>query len=570
MKNILKKTQATATPDFMDTPPLEGSFRSVFKWGAPESFKHPSEGFLRIIQEELNLSEKTLRNPRNRGNTLIPQILPTDGEGRISPEDMAAFQKIVGRDNLSQRVYDRLFFSKGKAMEDIYRLRLGEINDVCDLVLHPRNRAHVQAIVAHCHERAIPIHIHGGGSSVTFGLDCPRGGVTLVMSTHMNQMLAFSERDQTITVQPGMSGPEFETLLNQAPERLGAEKAYTGGHFPQSFEHSSVGGWGQTLGSGQASSYYGDAADLVVSQEFVTPSGTFVTHDYPAAADGPSINEIMKGSEGCFGILTAVTVKIFEYTPKTAKPFSFMFPDFESAVEASRQISQGRFGMPAILRVSDAEETDVALKMYGLDKGILSRLLKFRGYEAGKRCLVMGRAEGEKGFAAHVASQVRKICRRNKGMYLTGIPMEKWYKGRFSDPYMRDSLNDFGVLIDTLETSVTWERLPRVYERVRAHIKERPHTICMTHASHFYNQGTNLYFIFITPMPGLEAFREFQQGIIDCIEGAGGSLSHHHGVGRMMAPWMERHMGPVQMGILRSVKARLDPKGILNPGGLGL
>jgi alkyldihydroxyacetonephosphate synthase len=386
----------------------------------------------------------------------------------------------------------------------------------------------------------------------------------------MNKLIEFNETNQTITVEPGMMGPFYEDLLNNAPERLSAKKSYTGGHFPQSFEFSSVGGWVVTLGSGQASSLYGDAADLVISQEYVTPKGSFKTLEYPATATGPKLNDIMKGSEGCFGVLVSVTLKVFEFLPENNRQFAFMFPSFESAVAAGREISQGRFGMPAIFRISDAEETDVAMQMYGLDGGILDKFMGFKGMEKGQRCLVMGQAEGEKSFASNVLRQVKKVCRKNKGFFVTGYPMGKWYKGRFSDPYMRDALNDYGVLIDTLECSVTWENLHNLHERVRRVVKANPHTICMTHASHFYAQGTNLYFIFITQMPALEQFKIYQQSIIDGIEAAGGSLSHHHGVGRMMAPWMERHIGYEQMGVLRAIKTHLDPHGIMNPGGLGL
>ncbi|MCP4720575.1 MAG: FAD-binding oxidoreductase, partial [Desulfobacteraceae bacterium] len=318
------------------------------------------------------------------------------------------------------------------------------------------------------------------------------------------------------------------------------------------------------------SSLYGDAADLVISQEYVTPRGDFKTLEYPATATGPKLNDIMKGSEGCFGVLVSVTMRVFEYLPDNGRQFTFMFPSFESAVAAGRQISQGRFGMPAILRISDAEETDVAMQMYGLNGGLLDRFMKLKGMKTGSRCLVMGQSEGEKFFSANVLRQVKKICRQNKGFFLTGYPMRKWYKGRFSDPYMRDALNDYGILIDTLECSVTWENLHSLHKAVRKVVKANPHTICMTHASHFYAQGTNLYFIFITKMPEPEEFKTYQQSIIDNIEAAGGSLSHHHGVGRMMAPWMERHLGRRQMEILRAIKTHLDPKGIMNPGGLGL
>ncbi len=156
-------------------------------------------------------------------------------------------------------------------------------------------------------------------------------------------------------------------------------------------------------------------------------------------------------------------------------------------------------------------------------------------------------------------------------MSLTGYPAKRWEHGRYTDPYMREDLNDYGILIDTLESGVTWDNLHRLHQGVREFIKARPRTICMTHASHFYPQGTNLYFIFIARMDDVEEYREFQAGIIDRIERHGGSLSHHHGVGRMLAPWMERHLGTVQMDVLRALKRHFDPKGTMNPGGtLGL
>jgi alkyldihydroxyacetonephosphate synthase len=559
------KKNADLTPQWLETAPEKNSFRSILKWGDKQAFKNPSKGFLKVIKQELNLTDTDFITMDKTGNQAVKESPLT-----LSQANLAELEKIVGKENLSIVTYDRLKYTKGKAMEDIMGLRQGQVKDICDVVVHPRHKQDVVSIVLFCHGQKIPVHVYGGGSSVTFGLDCPRGGVTLVLSTHMNKLICFNEINQTITVESGMMGPVYEEMLNHAPQKLSAKKAYTGGHFPQSFEFSSVGGWVVTLGSGQASSLYGDAADLVISQEYVTPSGSFKTIEYPATATGPKLNDIMKGSEGCFGVLVSVTMKVFEYLPENNRQFTFMFPDFESAVAAGRQISQGRFGMPAILRISDAEETDVAMQMYGLEGGILDKFMGFKGIKKGSRCLMMGQAEGERSFAATVLRQVKKRCRENQGFYLTGYPMRKWYKGRFSDPYMRDALNDYGILIDTLESSVTWENLHDLHTRVRAVVKDNPHTICMTHASHFYAQGTNLYFIFITKMPEQDRFRTYQQSIIDSIEAAGGSLSHHHGVGRMMAPWMERHLGGEQMAVLRAIKTHLDPNGIMNPGGLGL
>jgi alkyldihydroxyacetonephosphate synthase len=560
------KKKANFIPDWQTCAPNKRSFRSIMKWGAPDEYKNPSQGFLNVIKQELGLSDSDFNEKQKTGE----QEVKDTRESMISKSDIQLFENIVKKENLFVDTYERLKYSSGKSMEDIFRLRENIIDKISDLVLHPRDKEDVKNIISLCNDKKIPVHVYSGGSSVTFGLDCPKGGVTLVMSTHMNKMLEFNEKNQTITVQPGMMGPLYEDLLNNAPEKLGTKKKYTGGHYPQSFEYSSVGGWVVTLGSGQASSYYGDAYDLVISQEYITPTGSFKTHEYPGTATGPKVNDIMKGSEGCFGVLVAVTMKVFQLIPENSKAFTFMFPDFEKAAEAARQICQGEFGMPSILRISDAEETDVAMKMYGLEGNILDKFMKFKNLQPGQRCLLMGKTDGEKNFKKNVAKQVRKICKKNQGLYLTGYPMEKWYKGRFSDPYMRDSLNDFGVLIDTLESSVTWDNIHDLHQQVRAYIKSFPNTICMTHASHFYGQGTNLYFIFITKMETMDEFRAFQQGIIESIEANKGSLSHHHGIGRMMAPWMEKHLGKEQMDILRSIKKHFDPNGIMNPGGLGL
>ena len=156
-------------------------------------------------------------------------------------------------------------------------------------------------------------------------------------------------------------------------------------------------------------------------------------------------------------------------------------------------------------------------------------------------------------------------------MYITGYPVSQWDHSRYTDPYMREDLQDYGVIIDTLETGVTWDNLHRLHRGVREFVKSRPQTVCMTHASHFYPQGTNLYFIFIARMRDLREYISFQAGIIESINRHGGSLSHHHGVGKMIAPWMEKHLGKEQMAVLRTLKRHFDPKNIMNPGGqLGL
>ncbi|MBI4965742.1 MAG: FAD-binding oxidoreductase [Desulfomonile tiedjei] len=554
-------------PDWTGEPPKDRTYRSIFKWGDPQGFKHPNVRLYRLLKEKLNMTDGDFTHKTNTGDEEVRVSRPVI----LSSSQIEIFRDLVGEENVDQDDFARARFALGKTTEEAMMLREGEVGPVADLVVHPRDKHDVMRVVEYCNQQRIPVYVYGGGSSVTLGLRPTRGGITLVMSTHMNRVLDFNETNQTITVEPGIMGPEYEKALNNAPELFKARRRYTGGHFPQSFEYSTVGGWIVTLGSGQESSYYGDACDLVVSQEYVTPVGTFKTADYPAAATGPKVNDIMKGSEGAFGVLVGATIRFFRRCPENYQNFGFMFPTWDAALDAAREISQAEFGLPAMFRVSDPEETEVALKLYGIDGSIVDRIMRYRGLEPSKRCLCIGRSVGERGFAKNVKRNVRRICRARGAMYLTGYPVSRWEHGRYTDPYMREDLNDYGVIIDTLETSVSWDAIRTVWGGVTAFLKSRPHTICMTHASHFYPQGTNLYFIFITRTKDLADYRKFHRAIIDRIEEHGGSLSHHHGVGKMMAPWMERHIGSVQMEVLRALKRHFDPNSIMNPGGtLGL
>jgi alkyldihydroxyacetonephosphate synthase len=562
-----QKNSKNFTPDWIEEPPGPGSFRSVFKWGAPDAFKHPNKRLFRLMKETFNLTDDDFSQRQKEGN----EAVRCDRRINISKNTIAALRKIAGNENVSTDDYSRVKFSFGKTVEEATKLRNGIVERAADVVVHPRDKEDVRRIVAYCNKNRIPIYVYGGGSSVNFGFRPSMGGIALVMNTHMNKLIELNEANQTARVQPGLMGPAYEDILNNAPEKLGAARRYTCGHFPQSFEHSSVGGWVATLGSGQASSYYGDAYDLVISQEYVTPAGTIKTLDYPATATGPKVNDILKGSEGSFGICVELTMKVFRYMPKNQQRYSFIFPTWEQAINACREVAQGEFGMPAVFRISDPEETDVALKLYGIEGTVIDLFMKLRGYKKMERCLLLGTAEGEKSFAKNIKRQIRKICRKYGGMYITGYPVSQWQHSRYTDPYMREDLQDYGVIIDTLESGVTWDNIHRLHRGVREFVKGRPQTVCMTHASHFYPQGTNLYFIFIAKMKDVKEYIRFQEGIIDSINRHGGSLSHHHGVGKMIAPWMEKHLGKEQMAVLRTLKRHFDPKNIMNPGGqLGL
>jgi len=550
-------------PKWIEEAPEKGSFRSIFKWGAPDQFKHPNRRLYSMLKDVFQLTDDDFKESQEEGHETVTCKHPI----KLEQNHIDWFINVVGQNNVNTDEYSRVKYAYGKTLEEAMNLRKGIVKNVPDAVIHPTSKVDIQKIITYCNSEKIPVTVFGGGSSVTLGLQCPKGGISLVMQTHMNRVISFNETNQTITVEAGMMGPEYERILNNAPELLKANRKYTGGHFPQSFEYSSVGGWVVTLGSGQQSSYYGDACDIVISQEYVTPVGEIKTLDYPATATGPKVNDIMKGNEGTFGVLAHVTMKVFRYMPENAQQFAYIFPDWESAVNAAREVSQGEFGMPSVFRISDPEETDVGLKLYGIEGTVFDTLMKIRGFQPMKRCLLIGQADGDKDFAINVKKKVKKICSDYKGMFLTGYPVSQWSHGRYMDPYMREDLNDYGILIDTLESGVTWDKLHELHQGVRAYIKDFPQTVCMTHASHFYSQGTNLYFIFIIRCKDIKSFVEFHRGIIKQIEKYGGSLSHHHGVGRLMGPTMEKHLGKTQMDVLKTLKKHFDPNNIMNPGG---
>ena len=457
-------------------------------------------------------------------------------------------------------------------MLDTLRLRERIVENICDAVAAPRNREDVIAIVAYCSAHHIPVTVYGGGSTVTRGMEAPKGGLGLDMSVHMKHVSSFNETDQTITVEAGIYGPELEDYLNNAPEKLGAHGRYTCGHFPQSFEHSCAGGWVVTRGAGQNSTYYGKIEDLVLSQEYVTPRGVLQTPAYARCATGPDFNQLMMGSEGTFGILTAVTLKVFKYLPAAKKRFSFLFKTWEDAYTAYRKCMQGEFGLPSVFRLSDPEETDSAMRIYHIHGTPADSLLRAAGYQPMQRCLLLGYADGDPALTSLVKRKVTQTCRRRRAAVLSPFGVTKiWEKSRFTDPYMREDLMDFGILIDTLECGVTWEQLPKVHAQVREVVKKRPRTVCMTHISYAYPQGANLYFIFVIQYQSINEYLSLQYSVLEAIQKSGASMSHHHGIGKQTAPWLEGRIGQACMDVLRTLKIHFDPANIMNPGGtLGL
>lgn len=555
-------------PKWIKEPAPKDSYRSIFRWGDPDFVKYPKESLYKMMKDVFKMTDEDFSH--YEGDTGFEKVV-LDKPSLMEEKHIEAFRKIVGADNVSTADYDRLSVAYGKTGYDALRLRERRIDSLPDVVLYPSDKEEIKAIVDYCVANKIPLYVYGGGSSVTMGVEPVKGGVSLDMRRNFNKVIAFNEIDQTITVQAGMSGPKLEETLNDAVKLFNAKRAYTCGHFPQSFEYSSVGGWVVTRGAGQNSTYYGKIEDIVLSQEYATPIGVIKTSHYPREATGPSLNQIMMGGEGTFGVLTEVTLRVFRYMPENRKRFSFIFKTWEEAMEAAREMMQCECGFSSVFRLSDQEETSLMLKLYNVDDTPLGKLLEKFGYKDMERCLFLGFTDGEKGFSKNVAKNIKKIARRYGGMSLTGYVCRSWEKGRFNDPYLRDTMLDFGVITDTMECSVNWSNMEQVHLDVRKVCKALPNTVVTTHMSHCYPQGANLYFIFITRMSDADEFKAYHATILDAIQKSGAAMSHHHGIGKMFGPWLEGSLGRKEYGVFKVLKNYFDPDYLMNPGGtLGL
>lgn len=550
-------------PDWYEGPVPPGSYRSIFKWGGPDEHKHPNLHLYELMKETFEMTDDDFRTPVNLGLEEVKFDIPIE----LAHEHIEAMANIVGSGNIARDDYSRLKASYGKVIYDNIRLREGIIENLPDIVVYPKHRQDVAKIVAYCNEHKIAVYPRGGGSGVMRATECVCGGISLDLTKHMNRIVNLNETNHTVTVEPGMYMPELEEKLNRAPEFLGAARPYTCGHLPQSFIGATIGGSVVTRGAGQNSTYYGKMEDLVLCQEYITPAGDIVTKEYPRAAVGPSIDQIMIGSEGAYGVLVSVTLKVFRYMPETTRRFSYIFPGWSEGLAAARDIMQSQFGYPSVLRISDPEETDVALKLYGVEGTVLDRIMTSRGYRPMERCLMLGLSEGERNFARNVKRQIGRIARDYGAMSTTGYVTKSWEKGRFRDPFMREDLHDYGIIIDTLECAIAWDKIETLWAETRKVCKARPNTVVMSHSSHFYPQGTNLYFIFIGRFDAIDEYIDYQASIIESIRANGGALSHHHGIGKMLAPWYEDAIGENQMAVLRALKRHFDPHNIMNPGG---
>lgn len=498
-------------------------------------------------------------------------------EPALTEPDLEALRGLVGAGHVKTDRYERAFHARGKSYLDIVALRAGDLEQAPDAVVYPGTPEEVQLLVSHCDREKIALVPFGGGSSVVGGVTAQRGpsqrAVVTVDTTRLGRVLAIDGESLTARVQAGIYGPELERTLQR--------EGFTLGHYPQSFEFSTLGGWIAARGAGQQSYRYGKAEKWLVSAELATPRGPWRTEAFPASAAGPNLNQFVAGSEGIFGVITAATVKIHRL-PERKDYRGFFFRKLEDGLAAVRAIVQAELPV-AMLRLSDGTEThflhgfSATQRPPGAIERAAMQALSWRGYGEG-RCLLLVGLEGDRETVLESEVRTRALIQRHGGVHLGSRAGDRWYRNRFAMPYLRDPLLERGIAVETLETSTSWSRLLDLYRGVGLAIGDalRDHAadpadrpIVMCHLSHGYADGASLYFTTIFPQKhGAEAeqWLAVKRAATDAIVAGGGTISHHHGVGTDHAPWLAREKGEIGVAALAGLKTSLDPNGTCNPG----
>lgn len=518
-------------------------------WGIPAGHQPLSERIRGLLTQVFGVSGDPVAR-RDEGDVPLR-------ESALTPARRAGLVEVVGAENVSADHRDRLRHAGGKSTPDLLRRRAEGLQDAPDAVVFPADHDEVLAVLAYCARHAVAVVPFGGGTSVVGGVDPVRGRFDTVIALDLRRLDRLTEIDPisgTATLGAGLTGPRAEELLGAHGLSLG--------HFPQSFEFATIGGFAATRSSGQASAGYGRFDDMVQRLKIATPGGTLELGRAPASAAGPDLRELFVGSEGTLGVITEVTLRVHP-VPETVAYQAWSFPDFATGAAALRAVVQAG-AAPTVLRLSDEAETGINLARSGDIGG---------NPVAG--CLAVTTYEGS---AAHVtarSAEAGAVLAAAGGSALGETPAREWEHGRFAAPYLRDALLDVGVLCETLETATTWSNLSGLKAKVTAALTESlaaqgTPALVMCHISHTYPTGASLYFTVVARQldDPLAQWRAAKRAAGDAIVAAGGTITHHHAVGTDHRPWVPDEVGDLGVRVLRAVKAELDPAGILNPGKL--
>ncbi len=536
-------------------------------WGASDRhFGFAS--YMPAILEQLKLRMGVSSLPKT------PSVSPDDlkiPKSRLSSSQLAALAKIVGKESVLTSRGERTIHAVGRSYYDVLRLRINAVHSFPDAVVYPDSEKSVIALLAWAAKNRTAVVPYGGGTSVVGGLESlqhkGQRAVLCVDLTRMNRLLALDRLTRLATFEAGVYGPVLEGVLNPS--------GYTLGHFPQSFEYSTLGGWVAARSAGQQSNKYGKIEELLNSLRLVTPSGVMETHAFPASAAGPDMDQLAAGSEGLLGIITQATVKIHEI-PEYRHYFAVIFPDFQHGTDFVRRAAQEEIPL-AMSRLSDQAETLLYEMLsvmtrhgtLGTVKGAVQDLAMKLMRIPDTHCVLLCGLDGHRSDVLDNALRAREIARDCGGRYVGRAAGNGWLRGRFNMPFLRNHLMENGVGVDTMETSTSYSNIAKLHESVLTAVEENiPGVIGMCHISHSYLDGACLYFTFMFPMDLSDPVKQWfklKRIVSDHIVKNGGTISHHHGVGADHAPWYLKEAGPTALLALRAMKSAVDPAGIMNP-----
>lgn len=538
-----------------------------YGWGYSDtsySFAHRPTAWP-YLKSQLGLTEETAPPVVNQADI---QLRPS----RLDAARLGQLRTLLGDSAVTTDDQVRLTHSLGKSYSDLIRLRRGEIPNPTDGVVFPENEAQIVQLLAFAMQHGVTVIPFGGGTSVVGGVEPVGERPTLTVSlARLNRVLTIDTLSHTVTAEAGVLGPDLEKALNA--------QGFTLGHFPQSFQFSTVGGWVATRGAGHASTKYGKIEKLVVSVRMVTPSGIIETRTTPAAASGPSLLQLLVGSEGVYGIITQATLRLAPL-PQTTADGAFLFNSFAEGATAVRAIMQHGL-TPALVRLSDETETRTSFAMRqnhqgwgGIKEKLGLRLLTRSGKSFDQGSVLLLRFEDSAEQVKMAFRAAKALCKAHGAFALGAGPVRSWQRDRYLTPYLRDQLLDRGILLDTVETATTWDNLPTLYQQLTTCIRQaiadggvKP--LVLTHLSHVYRDGASLYLTLLAKAlrdRELAQWQAIKSAATTCIMAQGGALSHHHGVGHDHAAWLAQETGETGLAALAAVKQTLDPQGMMNPG----
>ena len=520
------------------------------------------------LKRELGVDEIRWEKPVAFEDVTLP-------EQKNNEAFLAAIGAGLGEGQVVDDKKSRLVHAAGKSFRDLWLMRHGQVQFAPDCVVYPDTEEDVALVVRAAHEHGVVLVPFGGGSNIAGCLVPSDRRGRMVVSLDMCRMHRVLEVDRyslTARIQPGVYGQHLEDQL--------AEHGVTLGHFPDSFLHSTLGGWVATRSAGMQSDIYGKIEDMVISLRMVTPSGTIITRTVPKSSNGIDIKHLCIGSEGILGVITEVVVQV-HHKPEKEDWYGWLFPDFTSGLDAIHECHRGDC-MPTVTRLNDPKKTALSFAFKHPKTGIKDKIAKaFKWYignvkkiDFNQCCLMVVKYEGTPQAFNRIKNRVTAIYKKHRGVCLGAEPGRSFAKVKFDFPHLRDYVMDRSIMADVSETATTWDNLRKLHESGLADVEQAIKDTGVDawvgcHLSHSYRTGASLYFTFgCLQREGreIEQYLYVKKAAEDAFMKNGGTLSHHHAVGTEHLPWVEEDLSPTGLKAVKALKAGLDPNDIMNPG----